>query len=204
MTSNPDSPPTGILDAVCCVHFVAANRQRVLLAILEDMGLQLLVPEEVCDEVKGKDANYPGLRARWSRFERSSKVTILPRLDPNDLDPYNQAVTSRFAALRGIPAAAALRQSKDRGEYVVVAHAGELQAEGRTVYALLDDRGGQALAASGPDPIEILDLEALLEHGHRARLDDLARKSDVKGLWNELRRYGVLVPWQGTRLLQHL
>jgi hypothetical protein len=113
-------------------------------------------------------------------------------------------VTSRFAALRGIPATVAVRQSKDCGEYVVVAHAGELQAEGRTVFALLDDHGGQALAASGPDPIEILDLEALIEHGHRAGLDDLARKSDVKRLWNELRKYGVLVPWQGTRLLRNL
>jgi hypothetical protein len=86
----------------------------------------------------------------------------------------------------------------------VVAHARALQAEGRTVYALLDDRGGQALAASGPDPVKILDLEALLEHGHRAGLDDLARKSDVKGLWNELRKYGVLAPWPGTRLLRNL
>jgi predicted nucleic acid-binding protein len=54
VTSNPYLPPAGILDAVCCVHFVAANKQRVLLAILEDMGLQLLVPQEVCDEIKGR------------------------------------------------------------------------------------------------------------------------------------------------------
>ncbi len=204
LPADPGSAAAGVLDAVCCVHFVAANKQRILLAVLQDMGLQILVPEEVCDEVKGKDSKYPYLRERWSRFERSPKITVLPRLDPNNPDAYNQAVTSRFASLRGIPAAAALRQSQDRGEYIVIAHAGELQALGRIVYALIDDGRAQRLAASVPDPIDILDLEAVLEHGHRAKLADLTRKSDVKSLWNELRKYGVLVPWQGTRLLQHL
>ncbi|MGK5450131.1 hypothetical protein [Streptomyces radiopugnans] len=60
-----------MLDAVVCVHFAGANLNRVLTAALEYAEWTILVPQEVCDEIRGKDRKYPGLERRWAALESS-------------------------------------------------------------------------------------------------------------------------------------
>ena len=113
------------------------------MAALESMGWVILVPAEVCDEVARKDAKYPGLRKRWLALERSDRIRVLPALE---VDTAPARIVEVLEEIRDLEFDQALRQSRDLGECVVVAHGVHLAEQGHEVTLLMDDGGGQRLA----------------------------------------------------------
>ncbi|WP_406144391.1 hypothetical protein [Streptomyces sp. NBC_01012] len=141
----PTQDSVCVLDAVACVHFAGANLNRVLTTALAHAGWVILVPQEVCDEIRGKERKFPGLEKRWAALERSPYVRVLPRLEmtrPSDL-----RVITVLEELRDAEFERALLQRKDLGECVVVAHGVGLREQGHDVTLLMDDHGGQTMAA---------------------------------------------------------
>ncbi|MFJ9950306.1 hypothetical protein [Kitasatospora sp. NPDC091207] len=144
-TSRADGPVC-ILDAVVCVHFAGANLNRVLTAALEFAGWVILVPEEVCGEVRRKDAKYPGLAKRWAALERSPHLRVLPMLRLGD--SARARAVEVLEELREAEFEQAVRERRDLGECVVVAHGVQRQEQGEDVTLLMDDAGGLAMAAA--------------------------------------------------------
>ncbi|MEV7154302.1 hypothetical protein AB0N77_06695 [Streptomyces misionensis] len=183
-----------ILDAVICVHFVGANLHRLLVDVLEKAELTLLVPQEVCDEVARKDRKYRGLKLRWGRLERSRHVRVLPALEARTAPTR---VVEVFEDVRGRQLEDALRESKDLGEAVVVAHGVHFQDLGHEVFVAIDDQGGQALAAERD--LEVITVEDVLmmaiEFGH------FPIEGELKKTYEKLRGFGDgLPPYTSTEL----
>lgn len=165
---------TCILDAVVCVHFAGVNLNRVLVSALESMGWVIRVPGEGCDEVARKDAKYPGLRKRWLALERSDRIRVLPALE---IGTAPARIIEVLEEIRDLEFDHALRQSRDLGECVVVAHGVHLTEQGHEVTLLMDDGGGRRLADEWSLPhLTIEDVLVLAVHaGCFETLDALKR-----------------------------
>jgi hypothetical protein len=137
--------PVCVLDAVVCVHFAGASLNRVLTAALAYAGWVILVPQEVCDEIRGKESKYPGLQKRWAALESSPHIRVLPRLEIGEASQAR--VIEVLEDLRQAEFEQAVRRRRDLGECVVVAHGVHLQEQGHQVTLLMDDAGGQLMAA---------------------------------------------------------
>ncbi|MET9615416.1 hypothetical protein [Kitasatospora indigofera] len=186
--------PFCILDAVVCVHYVGANLHRLLIKVLTAAQLVLLVPQEVCDEVEGKRHKYPQIGDRWRRLTQSSVVQILPALLAADAPAR---VVEVLEDIRGLQAEQALRQRRDLGEAVVVAHGVHLQEQGHEVYVAIDDQGGQNLAAD--HDLTVLTIEDTLtlaiDGGH------FATEGELKKTYKKLRGFGDgMLPYERTDL----
>ncbi|MEU2247491.1 hypothetical protein [Streptomyces sp. NPDC019224] len=187
-TASPDQrEPLCILDAVICVHFVGANVHRLLVDVLQEADLTLLVPQEVCDEVARKDKKYPGLKLKWTRLTSSRHIRVLPGLEARTAPAR---VIEVFEDVRGRQVEDALRDAKDLGEAVVVAHGVHYQDEGHEVLVAIDDQGGQALAADRD--LEVMTVEDVLvmaiEFGH------FSTEGDLKNVYGKLRKFGDGLP----------
>jgi predicted nucleic acid-binding protein len=186
--------PVCILDAVICVHFVGASLQRLLVDVLKKADLVLLVPQEVCDEVARKDWKYQGLKLRWTRLTNSSCVQVLPPLEAQSAP---DRVIEVFVEVRGRQREDALRDSKDLGEAVVVAHGVHYQDEGHEVLVAIDDQGGQALAADRN--LRIITVEDVLAMA--VEFGKFPTEGDLKKVYEKLRRFGDgLIPYGSTSL----
>ncbi|MCW2938208.1 MAG: hypothetical protein JWN00_1193 [Actinomycetia bacterium] len=185
-----------VLDAVVCVHFAGANLQRILIDVLRRSGLVLLVPQEVCDEIAGKESKYPGLKQRWARLEASQYIRVLPRLDA---ETTPRRVIEVIEHIRDIGLESAVRARKDLGEVVVVAYCVHFADQGHEVMALIDDQEGRLLAASWQVPVLTIEnvLTLAIHLGHfRAR-------SDLQKAYARLREYGDgLLPLEKSGLLE--
>jgi hypothetical protein len=148
--------PISIVDAVCCVHFCAAGKSSLLVDTLKALNMEILIPAEVETEVLRK-RNLGCLATQWPRMRASQHVRILDELDLSGAQPQ---VVAQVARIRGIAASLALSRPKDLGEAVVLGHAAHLAAQGHDVYVVIDDQGGQQLAAA--ENVQILTLEDVL------------------------------------------
>ncbi|WP_159043264.1 hypothetical protein [Streptomyces sp. NBRC 110028] len=182
--------PVCILDAVICVHFVGANLQRLLVDVLQKADLVLLVPQEVCDEVVRKDRKYQGLKLRWTRFTSSDCVEVLPALQAQSAP---DRVVEVFVEVRGRQLEDALRESKDLGEAVVVAHGVHYQDQGHEVLVAIDDQGGQALAAERD--LHVITVEDVL--GLAVEFGKFSTEGDLKKAYEKLRKFGDGLPSYG-------
>ncbi|MER6265979.1 hypothetical protein [Streptomyces sp900105755] len=193
--SDPE-PAVSILDAVVCVHFAGANLVDVLLRALDFAGWRIHVPHEVCEEVKGKDPKFPGLRKRWAAVERSVHITVLPELTLISSDPD---LIDRFSEIRDSDFERAHEQRQHLGECVVVAHGSYLAQRGRTVYVGMDDRDGQRMAARYG--LDCFTVEDVMHYAVNADcFPDLAA---LKAAWERLRKFGDgLPPFAQTELLE--
>lgn len=186
-----------ILDAVVCVHFVGANLQRILTRSLEAAGLVLLVPQEVCDEIAGKDRKYPGLAQRWARLEASQFIRVLPRLTAVDAPAR---VVEVIEQIRGLEFEQAVRRRRDLGEVVVISHAVHLSEQGHHVIALIDDQEGQHLASRWG--LEVLTIEDVLAIAINLGLFPTVGR--LREVYEKLRAYGDgLVPFPKSGLGEH-
>ncbi|MFG1957556.1 hypothetical protein [Nonomuraea sp. NPDC049028] len=192
--SDPDDDIC-ILDAVICVHFTGANLHPILIDVLTRAGLILLVPQEVCREIAGKDRKYPGLRQRWARLEASDRIRVLPELEVATAPPR---VVEVIEEIRGLELEQAIRARRDLGEVVVVAHSVHLAEQGHEVIAAIDDQEGQRLAARWCIPVLGIEdvLSLAIQLGHFPTLTDLRQA------YTRLRQYGDgLLPLEKTGLL---
>ncbi|MFE4423649.1 hypothetical protein [Streptomyces sp. NPDC056817] len=179
--------PVCILDAVICVHFVGANLHHLLVDVLQKADLTLFVPQEVCDEVAGKDRKYQGLKLRWTRLTGSQHVRVLPAIEVRTAPAR---VIEVFEDVRGRQVEDALRESKDLGEAVVVAHGVHYQDLGHEVLVAIDDQGGQALAADCD--LQVITVEDVLVMA--IEFERFPTEGELKKVYEKLRGFGDGLP----------
>jgi hypothetical protein len=164
----------------------------ILLRALDFAGWQILVPHEVCEEVKGKDRKFPGLRRRWAAVQCSSRITVLPELRLISSDP---ALIDRFSEVRDRDFESAHEQRQHLGECVVVAHGSYLAERGGTVYVGMDDRDGQRMAARYD--LEYFTVEDVMHYAVFAGC--FPELAGLRAAWDRLRNFGDgLPPFSGT------
>ncbi|MCF2526288.1 hypothetical protein [Yinghuangia soli] len=183
-----------VLDAVICVHFVGANLHGLLIDVLAAVQLVVLVPEEVVGEVAGKGRKYRGLEQRWKRLVASRHVRVLPRVE---LATGFARVIEVIEDIRETDLEQAVRQHRDLGEVVVVAHAVHLAEQGVDVKVLIDDHGGQRLAARWG--LEVLAIEDILTMA--VELGFFPNAADLVGAYAKLRAFGDgMLPFEKSGL----
>lgn len=187
-TASPEQrEPVCILDAVICVHFVGANLHPLLVGVLQRADLVLIVPQEVCDEVARKDRKYQGLKLKWTRLTSSRHVRVLPALQARTAPAR---VIEVFEDVRGRQMEDALRESKDLGEAVVVAHGVHYRDLGHEVFVAIDDRGGQVLA--NDRDLDVLTIEDVLRMA--IEFEHFPTEGELKRVYGKLRGYGDGLP----------
>jgi hypothetical protein len=177
--------PLCILDAVICVHFVGANLHRLLLEVLQQADLVLLVPQEVCDEVSGKDRKFPGLGLRWNRLTKSQHIRVLPLLEAGTAPSM---VVQVFEEVRERQFEDAHRDPKDLGE--AVAHGVHQRDLGHEVWLAIDDQGGRAIASARG--LALLSIEDVLTMA--VQFGKFATEGALKSDYEKLRKYGEGLP----------
>ncbi|GAA4663220.1 hypothetical protein [Arthrobacter cryoconiti] len=132
MTARP------IIDAGPGLNFFSLNQERMLF---EALG-PLCVPETVHAEMTRKAGTD-------TRFERTRNVLgklperLLAILSDDMTGPFQ----GNFERIAEMPMVDRMKTGKDLGELMVVAHAATQVEQGCDITVLIDDRGGQQLAA---------------------------------------------------------
>ncbi|WP_038469773.1 hypothetical protein [Arthrobacter sp. PAMC 25486] len=125
------------MDAGPGLNFFSLNKERMLF---EALG-PLCVPETVHSEMMRKSRTD-------ERFSRTQSVlgklpqALLEILSDDAAGPLSES----FERIAKMPMADRMRNGKDLGEMMVVAHAATQAERGHNVTVLIDDRGGQLLA----------------------------------------------------------
>ncbi|WUH91917.1 hypothetical protein OG900_18605 [Streptomyces sp. NBC_00433] len=162
--------------------------------VLKRASLSLLVPQEVCDEVARKDRKYQGLALRWAKLEQSEHIRVLPAIEALTAPTR---VVEVFEDVRGRQLEDALRDGKDLGEAVVVAHGVHYQDLGHEVYVAIDDQGGQALAAERN--LQVITIEDVLVMA--TNFGYFNSEGELKKAYDKLRSFGDgLPPYSSTPL----
>lgn len=132
MTSLP------IMDAGPGLNFFSLNQERMLF---EALG-PLCVPETVHAEMirkAGSDARFAPTQTVLGKLPGR----LLAILSDDAAGPFQE----NFERIAGMPMANRMKNGKDLGETMVVAHAATQAEQGWDVTVLIDDGGGQKLAA---------------------------------------------------------
>jgi hypothetical protein len=140
-----------IIDAGPGLNFLSINKERLLIGVLGP----LCTPETVQSEVLRKarqDARFQAAARVWPKLTHRW-IQILS----DEVTPELATVVHRIAQL---PMGERLRQSKDLGETMVIAHAVVAAEAGQIVTVLIDDGPGGRTATS-----EIHRLERLRAAG---------------------------------------
>ncbi|OHV48906.1 hypothetical protein [Pseudofrankia sp. BMG5.36] len=144
MTTRP------VIDAGPALGFLAINKERLLISVLG----RLSAPETVAAEVLRKsrsDGRFRAAEAVWQKLT-PNWIEILP----DDVTPELSAVVARITRL---PMRQRMKESKDLGETMVIAHAVVAAEAGATVTVLIDDGAGAAMATSERRRLERLRLQ---------------------------------------------
>jgi hypothetical protein len=141
-----------IIDAGPGLNFLAANKERLLIGVLGELS----APETVRDEVFRKARQEERFRAAEKVWRKLAArwIQVLPDTPTPELAAAVHRITRQ-------PIHERLRQSKDLGETMVIAHAVVAAEAGRTVTVLIDDGAGARTASA-----EIKRLERLRSSGH--------------------------------------
>lgn len=141
-----------IIDAGPGLNFLSLNKERLLIGVLGPLSTPETVQEEVFRKCQ-KDERFRGAAPVWRK--------LTPRwlqILSDDVTPDLAAVVHRITRQ---PMEERLRQPKDLGETMVIAHAVVAAEAGETVTVLIDDGPGARTATS-----EINRLERLRTRGH--------------------------------------
>lgn len=128
-----------VIDAGPALNFFSVNEERLLLGTLGAIS----APETVRDEVLRKaaaDPRFRGARRVWEKLP----AKYLEILSDDETPELNAAV----ARISGLPLAERVRDGKDLGELMVIAHAVVAAEAGRVVTVLIDDGRGAQLATA--------------------------------------------------------
>ncbi len=131
--------PRPIIDAGPALNFLSINTERLLLATLG----RLSTPEIVAGEVIRKantDSRFRPAEAVWRKLV-PGWVDVLS----DDVTPALDAVVHRIS---GLPMADRIKEKKDLGETMVVAHAVVAAEAGAPVTVLIDEGAGSLAATS--------------------------------------------------------
>lgn len=132
MTTRP------VIDAGPALNFFSINQERLLLATLGPISAPETVEKEVLHKAR-TDRRFSATERVWRKLPRR-----LLKVLPDDTTPELARAVARITAL---PMAERVRQGKDLGELMVIAHAVVAAEAGRTVTVLIDDGQGARLAA---------------------------------------------------------
>lgn len=127
-----------IMDAGPGLNFFSLNQERMLF---EALG-PLCIPETVHAEMSRKartDARF----ARTQNVLGKLPERLLAILSDDATGPFQE----HFERIARMPMVDRIKSGKDLGETMVVAHAATQAERGCDVTVLIDDRGGQRLAA---------------------------------------------------------
>lgn len=136
-----------VIDAGPCLNFLAANQERLLLGTLG----QLCSPETVRDEVLRKaatDHRFAPAARTWRKLE-PKYIEVLS----DDVTPDLAVVVQR---MENLPMDERLRDGRDLGETMVIAHAVVAAESGPSVTVLIDERRGAQVAAQEARRLERL------------------------------------------------
>lgn len=128
-----------IIDAGPGLNFLSINKERLLFGTLGPLS----APETVRDEVLRKaqqDKRFGAAETVWRKLPDR-----LMQILPDDQTPELAAVVHR---LTGLPIDDRLKNSRDLGETMVIAHAVVAAERGDTVTVLIDDGQGARLATA--------------------------------------------------------
>lgn len=139
---------TILLDAGPGLNFLAVSQQDILIKVATRLEMALCVPERVDTEILGKAANdmrfaRTSAAATWRKLTSAGRVTVLS-------DDLQGALLLELAISRisNLSANVRVRQPKNLGEIMVIAHASVLVQQGSDVRILMDETDGRKLAAT--------------------------------------------------------
>ncbi len=144
--------PGAIIDAGPALTFLARkDTTRILYAGLG--GADLLAPEQVELEVIRKSRQekrrFGAAEAAWSTIVAANRLTVLS-------DDETAELTAAVQRLCLMPMSERMRQQKDLGELLVIAHAAVRAEAGEDVAVLIQERNGTAMARNEARRIEKL------------------------------------------------
>lgn len=164
---------TVLLDAGPALNFLAVSQQDILIKLASRWGTVLHVPERVHEEILAKASNDSRFQrtpavATWRTLHAAARVVILSDdiTDSRLLEEAVSRVSDRDAHDR-------VRQGKDLGEIMVLAHASVLAQAGADVGILMDETDGRRRAAA--------ELRWLVERNCPGRLSVWATEQVLRG-----------------------
>ncbi|EFC83284.1 hypothetical protein [Parafrankia sp. EUN1f] len=198
MTARP------VIDAGPALSFLAVNKERLLIGVLG----RLSAPETVAAEVIRKarsDHRFRAAEAVWNKLT-PTWIEILP----DDVTPELAVVVSRISRL---PVHERMKDGRDLGETMVVAHAVVAAETGAMVTVLIDDGAGAAVATAERRRLERLRMRGRSVGGLRlvstltvleraAGGEHLPDRAAMRSLYSRLRAGDDgLPPIEKTKLL---
>ncbi len=134
--------PGAIIDAGPALTFLARKETTRILYV--GLGTaDLLAPEQVEHEVIRKSRKekrrFGAAEATWKKIVHAKRLTVLP----DDESPELAAAVQRLCLM---PMSERMRQQKDLGELLVIAHAAVRAEAGEDVAVLIQERSGTAMA----------------------------------------------------------
>ncbi|OXM50237.1 hypothetical protein CFP71_27780 [Amycolatopsis thailandensis] len=193
-----------IIDAGPSLNFFSVRRERLLFQVVGPLA----APESVQDEVLGKasrDQRFAPAATVWRKLPQKL-IEVLPDNPTPQLEQVVQRITS-------LPMSQRLRQRKDLGELMVVAHAVVEAESGDDVRVLIDDGNGaktaeferarlQRMRDRGDEvgSLILMNTTTVLELAVRQNL--IADRGEMRDLYRRLRGLDDgLVPIERTELL---
>lgn len=134
-----------IIDAGPALNFLAAGKADLLCDVIDRRDRRLLMPQTVRDEIheiveRPRGAKFAACPGRLAAFIEAERIEVLSD-SVEDTPLVNQVLR-----VAGIPMIRRVKEPKDLGETLVLAHALRLTAEGQSVVVLIDEREGSKKA----------------------------------------------------------
>lgn len=199
--------PDAVIDAGPALTFLArSDTTRILFTGLGVTGSGLLAPEQVDMEVRRKSGRdktrFGACAAKWSQIAAVGRLTILS----DDETPELAAAVHRLVKM---PMSRRMREQKDLGELLVIAHASVRAEAGADVAVLIQEHDGTQMAhveaqriqrLPSPGRLRVWDTPSILRRAIGSEY--LPSRGAMKAIYERLRTLDLALPPIGeTNLL---